>query len=88
MTTKLAGRLFCTVPEAAKVLELDPRTLRRAIASGDFPAVSVAGTWRVPVAKLLALAGLDDDAATLSPLGVLATPTVLDGATREHRAAS
>lgn len=63
----LRGRLFCTVPEAAQVLELDPRTLRRAIEAGDFPAVRVHGTVRVAVAHLLTLAGLEDEVTDDSP---------------------
>lgn len=88
MTSQLTGRLFCTVPEAAKVLELDPRTLRRAIDAGDFPAVRVAGSVRVAVAHLLNLAGVDGDAAAPDRTGVLAAPAILDGEDRERRAAS
>lgn len=72
--TSLAGRLFCSVQEAAQLLELDARTLRRAIEAGDFPAVRVAGTVRVPIAKLLALAGLNTPAD-----GALVVSEILDG---------
>lgn len=88
MTTveALRGRLFCSVPEAAQLLELDPRTLRRAIDAGDFPAVRVAGTVRVPVARLLALAGLEDEPP--DQLGAPAASVLLDGAHRGPRLAS
>ena len=82
----LRGRLFVGVPEAAQLLELDPRTLRRAIDAGDFPAVRVAGPVGVPVARLLALAGLGDDPADQSAAG--AAPAILDGAHHGPRLAS
>jgi excisionase family DNA binding protein len=61
----LAGRLFATVPEAAAILRYDPRTLRRAIADGEIPAVKAGATYRIPVAWLRAqaLAGSDGAAA-------------------------
>lgn len=68
---QLAGRLFCLVPEAAQVLELDPRTLRRAIEAGEFPAVKISGSWRIPVAKLLELAGLTASDVEANPSDVL-----------------
>jgi excisionase family DNA binding protein len=80
----LRGRIFCTVPEAAELLEVDPRTLRRAIDAGEFPAVKISGSVRIPVAKLLALAGVDPEPATDHP-GAPAAPTVLDGATSGTR---
>lgn len=55
---QLRGRLFITVAEAAQVLEVDPRTLRRSIDAGEFPAVRVAASVRIPVAKFLDLCGL------------------------------
>lgn len=42
------GRLFATCPEAAEVLNTDPRTLRRALENGDVPGTKVGGHWRVP----------------------------------------
>ena len=48
----LAGRLFATVPEVAVILRYDVRTVRRAIAAGEIPAVKAGATYRVPVAWL------------------------------------
>lgn len=73
----LRGRVFIPVPEAAQVFEVDPRTLRRGIEAGEIPAVKIAGSWRLPVAKLLALASVDDEPATDQP-GAPAAPAVLD----------
>ena len=52
----LAGRDFATVAEAARVLHVDPRTVRRAIASGDIPATRVGSDYRLPVLWLRARA--------------------------------
>ena len=52
----LAGCLFATVPEAAAILRYDVRTVRRAIADGDIPAVRAGVTYRIPVAWLRAQA--------------------------------
>lgn len=46
----LDNRLFATVPEVARVLRYDERTIRRAIADGQIPAVAAGVTHRVPVA--------------------------------------
>jgi excisionase family DNA binding protein len=55
----LMGRLFITVTEAAKILELDPRTLRRSIEAGECPAVRISDTVRVPLPAFLRWAGID-----------------------------
>lgn len=52
----LDGRLFATVPEVARVLRYDERTVRRAIAAGQIPAVVAGVTHRVPVAWIRAQA--------------------------------
>ena len=54
----LRGRLFASVPEAAVVLRSDPRSVRRAIAAGDIPAVPVGPRKLVPVTWLRQAAGL------------------------------
>jgi len=55
----LDGRLFASVPEAATVLRSDQRTVRRGIAAGEIPATPVGRVWRVPVAWLRKVAGLE-----------------------------
>lgn len=47
---RLGDRLFATTTETAAVLRYDARTVRRAIALGEIPAVRAGSTWRVPVA--------------------------------------
>jgi excisionase family DNA binding protein len=49
---RLEGKLFATTTECAAVLRYDARTLRKAIASGDVPAVRAGGTYRIPTAWL------------------------------------
>lgn len=56
-TERLNGRWFVTVTECASVLEVDPRTVRRAIDRGEIPAVRVGTQYRVPVAWLRERAG-------------------------------
>lgn len=51
---KIRSRLFLTVPEAAQLLRVDPRTLRHAIDAGDVPAVRVSGAVRIPTDRFLA----------------------------------
>lgn len=48
----LDGMLFATVSEVVAILRHDPRTIRRAIADGQIPAVKAGATWRIPVAWL------------------------------------
>jgi excisionase family DNA binding protein len=55
---RLNGRWFVTITEAAAILEIDPRTVRRAIDRGDVPAVRVGQQYRVPAAWLREHAGL------------------------------
>jgi excisionase family DNA binding protein len=49
---RLDGRVFATVTEAAVILHLDSRTLRKAIAAGDIPATRAGPAYRIPVAWL------------------------------------
>jgi excisionase family DNA binding protein len=64
---ELRSRLFLSVPEAAAMLGVDERTCRRAIRAGDVPAVRVSGVWRIPAAKIRAMAGLDSDDGETMP---------------------
>ena len=59
MLADLGDKLFASVPEAAAVLRSDPRSVRRSIAAGDIPAVSVGPRKLVPVKWLREAAGLD-----------------------------
>ncbi len=43
---------FATLPEAACLLRVQPRTVRKGIAHGTIPATRVEGVWRVPLAWL------------------------------------
>jgi excisionase family DNA binding protein len=45
----LDGRSFATVAEAAGVLRVDARTVRRAITEGLIPATKTGREYRVPV---------------------------------------
>ncbi|HEY2552423.1 MAG TPA: helix-turn-helix domain-containing protein [Streptosporangiaceae bacterium] len=60
---RLRGRLFATVTEAAAILRYDPRTLRKAIADGDVPAVQAGPTYRIPTSWLYEQAGLSQRAS-------------------------
>jgi hypothetical protein len=55
----IRGRLFITVTEGAKILDVDPRTLRRSIEANACPQVRVSGTIRIPVGPFLRWAGID-----------------------------
>ncbi len=58
----LTGRLFLSVPEAAEVLGVDPRTLRRAIERLEVPATRVGARVLIPTAWLRGQAGRPADA--------------------------
>ena len=55
---RLEGKLFATVTEAAAVLRYDARTLRKAIASEEVPAVKAGNTYRIPTAWVREQAGI------------------------------
>lgn len=48
------GRLFVSVKELAGLSDTDPRTVRRGIANGDIPSVTISNSVRIPVAWVLA----------------------------------
>jgi excisionase family DNA binding protein len=48
----LDGQLFADVPEVAKLLRSDVRTIRRAIVAGDIPAIRTGQRYRIPVSWL------------------------------------
>jgi excisionase family DNA binding protein len=59
----LDGKLFADVPETAKILRYDERTVRRAIEAGEIPAVRAGERWLVPTAWLREQAGLGGSSA-------------------------
>lgn len=63
----LRTHLFATVPEAARVLRSDPRSVRRAIERDELPAVRFGSVIRIPTAALLELAGLPLDSRSAEP---------------------
>jgi excisionase family DNA binding protein len=77
--SSLIGRLFTTVTEAAKVLDVDPRTLRRSIEAGECPAVRISDTVRIPVPAFLRWAGIDleDSEGELPGSPIASTPANL-----------
>jgi excisionase family DNA binding protein len=54
----IPDQLFVSVPEAAAILGVDPRTARRAIDAGQLPGFKVGVFWKVPTAWLCERAGL------------------------------
>ena len=61
------NRLFLRVSEVAELLEVDPRTVRRAIDENDLPAVRVGQTIRIPAAEFFAWARLTPDSSEAGP---------------------
>jgi excisionase family DNA binding protein len=60
----IPSQLFATVPEAAVILGVDPRTLRRALDAGQIPGIKVGVFWKIPTSWLRKVAeGGGDDAA-------------------------
>ncbi len=49
---QIPDRLFVSVPEAAAVLRVDQRTLRRELAAGTIPSTRVGPVWRIPTSWL------------------------------------
>jgi excisionase family DNA binding protein len=59
----LDGQLFADVPEVAQLLRSDVRTIRRAIAAGEIPAIRTGQRYRVPTKWLREAAGLETSEA-------------------------
>jgi len=53
----LAGQVFADVPDVARVLGRDQRTVRRGIEAGKIPGQKVGSRWVVPVSWLRQQAG-------------------------------
>jgi hypothetical protein len=58
----IEGKLFASVPETARVLRSQERSIRRAIAAGDIPAVPLGPRKMVPTAWIRKAAGLETSA--------------------------
>jgi excisionase family DNA binding protein len=48
----LENRMFFKVHEAADVLGLDERTVRRAVTAGEIPSTKIGAQWLIPTAWL------------------------------------
>ncbi len=59
---ELRRRRTCSVDEAARFLQIGRSTAYAAAKDGSLPSLRVAGRILVPVAKLLAMVGLQEDA--------------------------
>ena len=64
---EFSDRLFTGVAEAARILEVDERTVRRAIAAGEIPATKVGARHMIPVVWLREQAGLSPTQPTTPP---------------------
>ena len=53
----IEGKLFLTVDEVARICRTDPRTIRRAIGSGEVQARRFGRTTRIPVSEVMTLLG-------------------------------
>lgn len=74
MPGELDGRVFAGVPEVASIIGTDERTIRRAIAAGEIPAVKVGARNMIPTEWLRqqAACALPSSAATEPDLDQLA----------------
>ena len=64
---------FYTVPEAARVLRVDPATVYRAIRANEFPAVRIRARYLVPVEAVERLATLAAESGTCIDVARLTT---------------
>ena len=55
----LDGQLFADVPQVAKLLRSDVRTIRRAIVAGEIPAIRTGQRYRIPTSWLRQAAGAE-----------------------------
>lgn len=58
---RLRGRHTCSVDEAAALLGIGRSTAYAAVRDGSLPALRLSGRLLVPVAKLLAMLGVDPE---------------------------
>jgi len=52
LLTGLDNRAFFSIPEAARLLGADDRTVRKAVAAGTIPATRLGCKWFIPTAWL------------------------------------
>jgi len=69
MTTldDLGDRLFADIPQAVSILGRDPRTVRKAAATGDIPARRIGNKWMISTAWLREQAGISAPAVAAVP---------------------
>lgn len=72
----LAGRLTVNIETAGQVLSMGRGAAYRAAARGEIPTLTFGGRKVVPVAKLLALVGIDPERWEAEPATGSATATV------------
>lgn len=63
LRAELRAQEFFSVPEAAKLLRMDVRTIRSMCAEGEIPAVRLRNRWRIHTWWLRRQVGTDDRAA-------------------------
>lgn len=54
-----SNKVALTLSEAAEILECDPRTISRAIASGTIPSICIGRRKLIPVAAFKKLLGIE-----------------------------
>ena len=64
----LAGQTFADVPQVARVLRRDERTIRRGIEAGRIPGQKVGSKWAVPVSWLREQAGMPEPSPDVDEL--------------------
>lgn len=52
---RASGRATISPAEAARILHLDPRTVRRACQEGSLPAIKIGSRTLIPTARLLSM---------------------------------
>lgn len=78
-----------TVPRAAAIIDVGIRSAYAAVERGEWPAIRVGRTVRIPTARWLAAVGLStDDAARVTTPGPLTTSTpIANGASCDRSTA-
>ena len=63
LRAELRAQEFFSAPEAAKLLRMDERTIRKMCTEGEIPATLLRKRWRIPTWWLRQQIGSDDRAA-------------------------
>lgn len=83
LVSRATAPKFYTVPEAARVLRVDPATVYRAIRANEFPAVRVRGRYVVPARAIERVAAEAAASATCVDIAALAAASApASGVTR------